>query len=255
MITPPLRLVSGGGVCASGDRVQICRMAIRFVDIEGARRIQSGAAVVIDVMRAYTVAAWALHLGASKLVLVNDVEEAVAVAASMPESLLFKDGAPDPRFHLHNSPRQLLDLDVGGRTIVQRTTAGTRAAVAAQGADHLFCSSFVVASATAKALRNIDVEDLTFVVSGGLSADEDLACAELIAQLVDGSSPNGRPFLDRAFASAAAEDLRDGVSKGFRGVTEHDVSMCLELDRFDFAMNVQRTDGWLTLTRSASPTS
>jgi 2-phosphosulfolactate phosphatase len=222
-------------------------MNIRFVDVEGARQIRGGAVVVVDVMRAYTVAAWALHMGASELILVDDVEQAVAVAAEIPESLLCKDGAPDPRFHLHNSPRHLLDLNVTGRTIVQRTTAGTRAAVAVQKAAHLFCASFVVASATAKALRSIGPGELTFVVSGGLEADEDLACAEYIAELVKGDKPDERAFLNRAFVSAAANDLREGVAKGFRGVSEHDVAMCLELDKFHFAMQAQRTGGQLRL--------
>ncbi len=227
-------------------------MNIRFVDVEGARQIRGGIVVVIDVMRACTVAAWALHLGASELILVDDVEQAVAVAAEIPESLLCKDGAPDARFHLHNSPRHLLDLNVNGRTIVQRTTAGTRAAVAAQEADHLFCASFVVASATAKALRTIGPGKLTFVVSGGLEADEDLACAEYIAELVDGGKPDARAFLNRAFVSAAANDLREGVAKGFRGVSEHDVAMCLELDKFHFVMQAKRTGGQLRL-RATEP--
>jgi len=125
---------------------------IRFVDIEGAKSISNGVAVVIDVMRAYTVAAWALHAGAADIVLVDGIDEAVEVAARTSGALLFKDGALDERFDLHNSPRQLLDLDVLGRRIVQRTTAGTRAAVAASSADVLFCVSFVCATSTASTL-------------------------------------------------------------------------------------------------------
>jgi 2-phosphosulfolactate phosphatase len=226
------------------------KVGVRFVDIEGASGIDGGTAVVIDVMRAYTVAAWALHLGAKELRLVGELEDAVSLAASVPGALLFKDGAPDPRFQLHNSPKQLLDLNVVDRTIVQRTTAGTRAALAARRADHLYCASFVCASATAAELHRYGTRDVTFVVSGGLDADEDLACAEFVAEVLEGKIPAADPFIQRANASAAANDLRDGVVKGFSGVTDQDVPMCLEIDRFDFAMQARPTPGGLRLTQA-----
>ncbi|HMR48616.1 MAG TPA: 2-phosphosulfolactate phosphatase [Arachnia sp.] len=225
-------------------------MRIDYVDIEGARRIRTGVAVVIDVMRAYTVAAWALHLGGRQLVLMDDVEEAVSLAATIPGALLLKDGLPDARFDLHNSPRQLLDLDVADRVIVQRTTAGTRGAVAARNAEHVYCASFVCASATAAAVAGLSPDAVTFVVSGGHDADEDRACADYIARCLSGERPDAAPYLERARNSEAARDLRDGVARGYAGVTEDDVPLCLELDRFDFAMRTTPWRGQLSLTKA-----
>lgn len=222
-------------------------METRFVDMAGARSIADGIAVVIDVMRAYTVAAWALHRGADRIVLVDDLEQAVSLASRPPRSLLFKDGAPDSRFDLHNSPKQLLDLEVSGRRIVQRTTAGTRAAVAAAGADILFCASFVCATATAEAVRALDPDHITFVISGGLGAEEDRACAEFIAAIMTAQSPDPTTYVARAERSAAALDLMRGVELGYEGVTEDDVAMCLEVDCFDFAMRADRIAGLLEL--------
>lgn len=65
-------------------------MDIGFVDSQGARDIRGGVAIVIDVMRAYTVAAWAFHRGAREIVLMDGLEEAVSLAATMPGSLLMK---------------------------------------------------------------------------------------------------------------------------------------------------------------------
>jgi 2-phosphosulfolactate phosphatase len=223
-------------------------MRVEYVDIYGASAIEGGVAVVIDVMRAFTVAAWALDRGAEQLVLVDDLDQAVALAATIPHSLLFKDGAPDERFDLHNSPRQLLDLDVGGRTIVQRTTAGTRAAVAARRADRIYCASFVCAAATARAVKSAKTTSVRFVVSGGLDADEDLACAEFIAQLLENQSVEPTPYIDRARRSAAAVELERGVLAGFTGVTTEDVQMCLDVDRFDFAMQAVASGAHLNLT-------
>lgn len=213
-----------------------------FVDRDGASSISAGVAVVVDVMRAFTVAPLALHRGAHSITLVDDVEEAVRIA-SLAGALLFKDGRPDPRFDLHNSPRQLLDLDVAGRDIVQRTSAGTRAAVAATGAEHLLCAGLTCASATAAHLVAIEAELVTFVVSGGLDAEEDLACAEFIAALTADPSTDPDPYVERARHSAAAADLLAGVAKGYSGVDAEDVAMCLEVDRFAFHLQATMHGG------------
>ncbi|MEU2931074.1 2-phosphosulfolactate phosphatase, partial [Streptomyces sp. NPDC007251] len=49
-------------------------------------------AVVIDVMRAFTTAAWAFHRGADKIVLAADEDEALAIKACHPGWLALKDG-------------------------------------------------------------------------------------------------------------------------------------------------------------------
>lgn len=89
-----------------------------------------------------------------------------------------------------------------------------------------------------------------FVVSGGLDADEDVACAEVIAQLLENQSVEPTPYLDRARRSAAALELERGVLAGFTGVTSQDVQMCLDVDRFDFAMQAVASGAQLNLTRT-----
>src|SRR5262245_33772450 len=97
----------------------------RFLSIEEARAVTGGAAVVIDVFRAFSTAAWAFALGAEKIVLVDDLAEALQLKSQIPDSLALKDGEPLPGFDLTNSPAQLRERkDVACRTIVQRTTAG-----------------------------------------------------------------------------------------------------------------------------------
>jgi 2-phosphosulfolactate phosphatase len=206
----------------------------------------SGAAVVIDVMRAFTTAAWALHLGAARILLVRDLDEALALKAQIPGSLAFCDGAPRPGFDLQNSPVQVRSLDVEGRTIVQRTTAGTQGAVAARRCTPLVCTGFATATATASYLEAAGAQQVTFVVTGG---DEDQACAEHIAALLDHRTPDPT-LLDRAAASPAAADLHEGVRLGYTGVDQDDVALCLAVDTFKFAMTVSpdHSTGQLSLT-------
>ena len=225
------------------------RVRWQMMGRDEATRIVGGVAVVVDVMRAFTVAAWAFHLGATRIFLVDGIEEAVVLAGKMPGALLFKDGSIDARFDLHNSPQQLLSLDVAGKTIVQRTGAGTRAAVAAAGADVLLCTSFVCATATARCIERLSVDELTFVISGGLDADEDLACAQFIAATVNGGGVDPAPFIERASRSRAAAELRLGPNLGKVGIGIEDLPMCLAVDRFHFVMQATSRDDSLVLTR------
>ncbi|MEU2422201.1 2-phosphosulfolactate phosphatase [Streptomyces sp. NPDC007851] len=205
-------------------------------------------AVVVDVMRAFTVAAWAFRRGAERIVFAETLDEALELKARQPNWLAFQDGPVVRGFDLANSPARLRALDVRGRTIVQKTTAGTTGALAVAGARLLLCASFVVAGATAAVLRRARPAAVTFVVTGdGGRAEEDLACAEYIAGCVadDGLAPG--PFVARARLSHAAARLAEGLRLGWEGVHPEDVPLCLEADTFPFAMAAAREDGHLVL--------
>ncbi|GAA1256942.1 2-phosphosulfolactate phosphatase [Kitasatospora nipponensis] len=191
-------------------------------------------AVVVDVMRAFTVAAWAFARGAEKIVLAESLDQALALKARHPDWVALKDGPPAPGFDAVNSPGLLRSLDLDGRTVVQKTTAGTVGALAVKEAPLVLCAGFVVAEATARLLRTRGGDSVTFVVTGEDGrADEDLACAQYIAHRATGAAVDAGGFLRRAAGSRAAAELAQGVR---RGVHPDDVALCLELDRFPFAM-------------------
>lgn len=152
-------------------------------------------AVVVDVMRAFTVAAWAFARGADKVVLAESLEETLALKASNPEWVAIKDGPPAAGFDAVNSPGMLRDLDLEGRSVVQKTTAGTVGALAVKDASLVLCASFVVAEATARLLRERACESATFVITGeDGQAEEDLACAQYIAGRVNGTGMGAAGF-------------------------------------------------------------
>jgi 2-phosphosulfolactate phosphatase len=203
-------------------------------------------AVVIDVMRAFTVAAWAFSRGVEKIVLASTESEALALKESRPGWLALKDGPPAEGFDAVNSPGLLRSCDFAGRTLVQKTTAGTVGALAVADAPLVLCGSFVVAGPTARFLRARGAGPVTFVVTGdGGRADEDLACAEYIGQRMAGGDVEAAPYLHRARRSRAAADLAGGLRSGWH---PDDVDLCLELDRFSFAM-LAGQEGPLTVLR------
>lgn len=221
------------------------RMDARFLGIPELTETAS-VAVVVDVMRAFTVAAWAFAQGAEAIVLAESLDEAMALKARHPDWVAIKDGPPAPGFDAVNSPGLLRSIDLGGRTVVQKTTAGTVGALAVKEASLVLCAGFVVAEATARLLRTRDGDRVTFVVTGeNGQADEDLACAQYIARRAIEGGTDAAGFLRRAADSRAAAELAQGVRQG---VHPDDVALCLELDRFPFAM-VAKLEGSLMVVR------
>jgi 2-phosphosulfolactate phosphatase len=220
-------------------------MDARFLGIADLTEAPS-VAVVVDVMRAFTVAAWAFAQGAEKIVLAESLDEALALKARHPGWMALKDGPPAPGFDTVNSPGLLRSIDFGGRTVVQKTTAGTVGALAVKESSLVLCASFVVAEATARLLRTRGSDSVTFVVTGEEGrADEDLACAQYIARRVTETETDAAAFLRRAADSRAATELTEGVRQG---VHPDDVPLCLEVDRFPFAM-VATLEGSLMVLR------
>jgi 2-phosphosulfolactate phosphatase len=188
-----------------GGRGIMIGMDARFVGIAELAAAPS-VAVVVDVMRAFTAAAWAFTRGAEKIVLAGTLDEALALKARHPDWVTLKDGPPAPGFDAVNSPGMLRSADIAGRTVVQKTTYGTAGALAARDASLVLCASFVVAEATAQLLRARASGSVTFVVTGeDGQADEDLACAQYIAGRADGTATDAAAFLRRAAASRSRQ--------------------------------------------------
>ncbi|MFE0446224.1 2-phosphosulfolactate phosphatase [Streptomyces fungicidicus] len=226
-------------------------MEARFLGIAQLVDVPS-VAVVVDVMRAFTVAAWAFGQGAERIVLAGSLDEALALKARHPHWVALKDGPPAPGFDMVNSPGLLRRIDLGGRTVVQKTTAGTVGALAVKDASLVLCAGFVVAEATARMLRTHEGDGVTFVVTGEDGrAEEDLACAQYIALRAGGEGTDGAAeFLRRAGRSRAAGELARGVR---RGAHPDDAALCLELDRFPFAMVATVEDSLMVLRPHAVP--
>jgi 2-phosphosulfolactate phosphatase len=180
----------------------------------------------------------------------DDLAATLDLAASIPGALAGKDGIPQDGFELFNSPGQVLQrADLPGRTIVHRTSAGTIGAVAARRADHVYCASFVVAEATAGRVAALHPSLVTFVITGdGGRGDEDLACAEFLRARLEGANPDPAPYLRRV--RTAGERLRRAVELGHKGIHIDDVDLCVDIDRFDFALRAQDEDGLLSLRKA-----
>ncbi|HEX6362470.1 MAG TPA: 2-phosphosulfolactate phosphatase [Albitalea sp.] len=213
-----------------------------------------GAVVVIDVLRSFTTAAYALARGADEVMAVDSVEAARALRAADPTALAIGSvggGAPAPGLDLGNSPSQLAAHPVRGRRVVLYTAGGTRALVACHRASVLLAASLVCAGATAARLRALDPPTVTLVVTGiwtDRDGDEDHACADLIEALLRGDDPPRWRYAARVRESDFGRRFAAGTDPN---LPVADLECCAAVDRFDFALGIRRVAGGAAIRRTA----
>jgi 2-phosphosulfolactate phosphatase len=213
-----------------------------------------GVVVAIDVLRAFTTAAYAFGAGAQAIYVVSTVEQARAIKRRSPEMILTGEdyGKKPEGFDFGNSPQAFVGSDLHGRTLVQRTTAGTQGVVRSEAADSLFAASLCCAQATADAINALDPALVTFVLTGvhpGGFGDEDAACADFLAALLSGQEIDAHAVQARVRNSGWGRRFGD---PHYSFLDPRDLEHCMQIDRFHFAMRVQ-TDGDLRVMRPAHP--
>ncbi|HVR88823.1 MAG TPA: 2-phosphosulfolactate phosphatase [Candidatus Limnocylindria bacterium] len=215
--------------------------------IEGARGA-TGTAVIIDVFRAFSTAAFCIGAGAREIVLVGRPEEAFAIRRDDPSVFLTGevDGRPIDGFDAGNSPSQIVGLDLAGRRVVQRSSSGTQGVVAASGAEEIVLGSFVIARATCRYVVSRD-RAVTLVAMGDRGEEpnpEDESCSSHMQALL-----SDQPSDASALIAALPQWRNERWPWWF---PRRDAELACEVDRFDFALPVTR-EGGLHVARPVRP--
>ena len=104
--------------------------------------IQGRTVFVIDILRATTVMCAALAHGAKALIPVASTEEALRLAQTIGSDDVLLAGERNclriPGFQLGNSPLEMREPVVRGKTLIVTTSNGTKALLACQGAASVF---------------------------------------------------------------------------------------------------------------------
>ena len=220
--------------------------------LEGARRAR-GVVIIIDVFRAYTTAAVALSGGAEKIVLVAEVEEALALRNDgVGELCMGEVGGMRPEgFDFNNSPSQVSRADVKGKTIIQSTRAGTVGMTAATEADQLYGGSLAVASATVEAVQRLDPSLVTIVAMGSegrIRTDEDEQCALFMRNLLQGVTPDHESVRSLVLAGSEARKYGNPATPHF---PTEDRDIAVSIDSHDFAIRAAPEDGLLVARKQS----
>ena len=176
------------------------------------QEVQGRTVFVIDILRATTTMCAALHHGARALVPVATTEEALRLAQTLGSDDVLLAGERRavriPGFHLGNSPLEMRETVVRGKTLVITTSNGTQALLACQAAAAVYpaCAGNHMLAAE-KAREALDAGGRPLIVcagrGGGFSLDDAYAAGRLVAAVL--GSPRPRAGLNDA--AIAALDL------------------------------------------------
>ncbi len=217
-------------------------MQIRRIYLDQAEEA-CGIVIVIDVVRAFTVAAYAFAGGAQRLWLVHTVEEALALRDREPGALLAGEvgGRLISGFDFNNSPALMSVADVLGRLLIQRTGAGTQGAVRAINATHILVCSLANAQATALYAYRLAMETgepVTLLPTASLNdllATEDDFCADYLESLLLGGD-DAADILAKGIAHLQESERFAVWEQDEPDFPSADIAKILDANRFGFAM-------------------
>jgi len=208
--------------------------------LEGAKRAV-GLTVIIDVFRAFSTACYAFANGVERIYPVGDLKKAYQLKLLNPDYILVgeRNEQKPEGFDFGNSPSQLLEANLAGKTMVHTTSSGTQGIVHAIHADEILTGSFVNAGAIIEYIRMQKPEKVSLVCMGyscQFPTDEDTLLAIYIKNELEGIVNN---------FPAMVEQLRIGDGARFFAPEKQewapvaDFDLCLSLNRFNFVLKVE----------------
>ena len=205
-----------------------------------------GLVVVIDVFRCFTTEAVAFANGAKEIVLVAEIEEAFELQKLGRGDLLMGEvGGKKPEgFDFGNSPYELKDVDLTGKTIIQSTRAGTVGVTAASHAEIVYGGSFAVADATVKNILYSRPEIVTLVamgLEGKIRADEDEQCGLYMRNLLQGRKPDNQAVRSLVISGEESQKYENPLYPQW---PIEDREMALDIDSHSFALRIAKEDGY-----------
>ena len=203
-----------------------------------------GHVVVIDVLRAFTVEACMFENGLEACLLTDSRDQALewkkrglgSITLGEVSGLTFEETG----FDLGNSPRDVLNLDLAGKTVIHRTSCGTSSiCAAAPRADKIYGCSFLTALSTVQDTLADGAQTVSLIASGARGPkrhDEDEVCAIYLRSLLEGATPDP----DSVVALArGTRRYRKFAARAPEGDAEHDGEIAMRINRCDFAIVVR----------------
>ncbi|GIW17194.1 MAG: putative 2-phosphosulfolactate phosphatase [Tepidiforma sp.] len=217
---------------------------------------RTGAAAVVDALRATTTACALLGHGARAVIAADDEQRARRLAAERGALLAGEvRGLPPPGFDLGNSPAAVDRAAVEGREVVLFTTNGTKALCAASAAGAAIAAAAVNAAAAARWLSHADEVLIACAgeAGGAAFALEDFAVAAYLVQLLARDHPGidlddaARLALEVPAPLRLVREARHARDLEALGLAA-DIEFASRADRFDVVPLVtDRGAGWARL--------
>ena len=201
-----------------------------------------GTAVIIDVLRAFSTACYAINNGIKTIIPVGDIDLAYRLKKENPDYLLIgeRHERKPEGFDFGNSPTHINDAVITAKTMVQTTSSGTQGIANAINADQIITGSFVNAGAIINYIRKTNPKEVSLVCMGfacQYPTAEDTLCAEYIKNELEGC-PNDFPAMVQQIKETDGARFFDPGTESWS--PESDFHLCMDLNRFDFILKVEK---------------
>jgi len=189
--------------------------------------------IVVDVMRATSTIAQALAAGYRRVLCCSEIEEALALRAEIPDSLVGgeRNAVQVEGFDVGASPREF--LEARAETLILSTTNGTRAILeAAERCEEVVLGSLLNLAAVARVADGADAVVVCAAFKGAFALD-DAYCAGRIVQLLHSQRTDAAiaaELIAQAFPSAL--EALNARTYGPPGL-EEDLKFCAREDVLD----------------------
>ncbi|MDB4584185.1 2-phosphosulfolactate phosphatase [Draconibacterium sp.] len=217
-------------------------MEIRILQLLDGAKSASGLTVIIDVFRAFSTACYAFNLKAEKIIPIGNIDDAYKLKTEHPDFILVgeRNEQKPEGFDYGNSPSQLLAGDLSGKTIVHTTSSGTQGIANALKADEIITGSFVNSGAIVRYIQQRQPKTVSLVCMGyacQYPTDEDSLCAEYIKNELE-EKPNDFQQMVETIKKGDGARFFDPEKQSWS--PQKDFELCLDLNRFDFILKVER---------------
>lgn len=211
--------------------------------------------VVIDAFRAFSTASYVLESNPASYRVATKSSVISRLAIDSINPLLI--GKPEKGFdhvvyHIPNSPTRVLGVKITGSDVLHRTEAGIKGILQSQDADIILAAGFVNAESTVqyinKTIRKKGIPKITIIPmghQGETSSLEDDICADYIKCLLREEKFDINLYMD---------EIRQGPGSYFFSQDQwqypsEDFTRCLEMGRFNFAIQAILKDDYAILSR------
>lgn len=207
-------------------------------------------AVVIDVFRAFSTACYVLEKSPSAYF----YSHSDRVLEKLSNQVLnpFFIGKPEKgsklSYHIPNSPAHVLKEGIESRTVLHRSVSGAKGILSVKEADLVLGAGFINAKATVRYIKSFKNSTVTILPMGfeaTTSSLEDELCARYLESLIKSY---------RFDLSSHIPELKSGAGKYFFSMDQYqypqeDFEMCLELNKFNFAIHAHLYSDYASLSR------
>ncbi|WP_347838976.1 2-phosphosulfolactate phosphatase [uncultured Draconibacterium sp.] len=217
-------------------------MQIKILQLTEGAKVAKGTTVIIDVLRAFTTACYAINQGIETIIPVGDINMAYQLKKQHPNYLLVgeRHERKPEGFDFGNSPTHINAAKISAKTMIHTTSSGTQGISNATQASEILTGSFVNAGAIVQYIQKTRPSEVSLVCMGfacQYPTNEDTFCAEYIKNELEGKPNDFRAMVKRIKETDGARFF-DPANQSWS--PESDFHLCMDVNRFDFVLKVDK---------------